>query len=277
LYILSTLAPNTTTASTVYVYNTITSAWTNWDTIFSKAIIGPNNTPFMISSDLTIKQERRNQNKIDYCDQDFPSTIVSVSSDKMSAVVNTSVVAVAAGDVFVQANIISRVASVASIAGSTNLLITFHATVNFAAADTPTFYKAYKSIIKFAPITGGDVGKNKHFAILTGHFRNQSCSKLTLYFANDKFGSSGSIDWLTSQISGGWGNEPWGLFAWGDTEGIDLQYQTLPTVPLRIYIPRFAARGTFIQPVLEHNEAAEQINLQTVDISTRGYGERVSK
>ena len=75
----------------------------------------------------------------------------------------------------------------------------------------------------------------------------------------------------------GWGLSPWGLFGWGMIDGIESKYQTQPAPAIRVYVPLLAQRGTYLQPIIDHNNAGEEINLQAMTFAVRGYGERVNK
>jgi hypothetical protein len=111
------------------------------------------------------------------------------------------------------------------------------------------------------------------------HTKDPSISELTVSFANDSFGSSEFTTWKQKDIAfqGGWGQLPWGFFPWGLEQGINLTYSTQPSPIVRLYIPLFAQRSTFLQPILQHVQAAEPMHIQSVGFQVRGYGERVSR
>lgn len=273
LYVLTTIAPNQTSATTVYVYNYITREWTQWDTLFKAAIVGPGDALHYLGLDGKVYKERKLQTKIDYCGQDYPLTVSSVSTDKLTVVFAGTAVIPQAGDIVVKAGVINRITR-ATIVGAT-VVCTFRQGTNFLAADVVTLYSQYVSRIKFAPIDAGTPHRAKQFSVFQVAFRNLSCTNLTVFFANEKFAGSESIVWdVGSQSVKGWGLEPWGLFPFGDSELINLEYTTGQCIELRTYIPRFAARGIFIQPVLQHSQAAEAFIVQSIGFAVRGYGER---
>lgn len=278
-YLLSTLLPNTTTPSIVYCYNVLSSAWTTWDTVFVNGTIGPVDKLFLITTDNKIKKERKLQNKLDYCAENYAVTIVSVAPDGLSAVINTPGIGPQALDIIVSANVISRIKSVTPAAP--NNTVTFYRPTNLVAAGSAVYYAAFTSTIKFAPFHGGQVNRMKQFAQFQVHFRDTGATYLTLNFSGDTFGGSETLTWdasSTNLTSGsGWGFEPWGLFPWGEDQGINLTYNTQPSPILRTYVPRFAQRSTFIQPQIVHAVAGERIGIQEIGYSVRGYGERVSK
>lgn len=280
LYLLSTLSPNTSTASIVYAYNTLTEAWTSWDQTFVNGIVGPGDRLYTISTDNKIKKERKNQNKLDYCDESYSVTVVSVASDKLSAVITSASITPQSGDVLVKSDVISRIKTVAATLNPNEYTLTFEFQTNLAAADTPTLYKKFETRIKHAPFTGGMTYRSKQFSQFQLHTRDKSMTTMEVTFSNDTYGGSETTEWRASEISdsaGGWGLEPWGFFPWGNPDGINLTYETQAAPILRIYVPLFAQRSSFIQAILEHKMAAEPINIQAIGYTVRGYGERVSK
>lgn len=276
LYLLTTLKPNNNSATTVYCYNYITNQWTEWDTLFKNAIVGPGDALHYIGLNGKLYKERKNQSKLDYTGQNYTLTVASVSVDTVTVTFTGTSVIPEIGDIVVKSDVINRVASV-SVVGAT-VVVAFQRGTNLLVADTPTLYGKYLSSIRFAPLHAGDATRSKHFSIFQAIFRNASCSALTCFFQSDRFGGSESIDWVSDiNTQVGWGLEPWGLFPWGDAETINLEYTTGPNTSLRTYVPRFAGRGKYLQPVLEHDQAGEQFVLQSIGVAVRGYGERTTK
>jgi len=276
VFLLTTLLPNRNTATTTYCYNYITKAWSQWDTLAIAGIVGPQDTLYYIGTDSIIYKERKNSTKIDYCGQDYSMTVSSVSSDKLMVIFSGTSVVPEKGDVIEKDGFINRVETI--VVGPTTVTCTFRNQVNLVAADSVKVYSRYTKRIKFAPIGGGRFTQNKHFSIFQALFRSASCSRATVYFSNEKFGGSESVIWESwRQQAIGWGNEPWGLFGWGESEIINIDYTTLPNIHMRTYIPRFAARGIYLQPTIEHREAAETFFLQAIGLSVRGYSERTTK
>jgi hypothetical protein len=277
LYLLTTIAPQETTATRVYCYNFLTQAWTTWDTLFKQAIVGPNDKLFYISMSNTVKKERKNQNKLDYTDESFAITVNSVTNSGATANITSSLSIPASGDVIVQSNVISRIKLVTSL-GAGAYSIQFEQAGNLQTGAN-TIYKGYTAEIKTAPFHGGLTNREKHFAQFQVHTKDRSISVIEMTFANESFGSSEATTWRLSEVasSSGWGNEPWGFFPWGLEDGINLSYGTQPAPAIRIYVPRFAARGTYIQAILSHTMGAEPMNIQAIGYQLRAYQERVSR
>jgi hypothetical protein len=232
---------------------------------------------FLISTANTILKQRKNQNKLDYTDESYTITVNSVASNGLSASITSSSTVPLVGDIIVENNVISRIKSVTDN-GSSIYGLTFESQVTLTAGSR-TLYKGYQSQIKFAPFHGGLTNREKHFAQFQVHTKDRSITTCEISFSNDQFGGSEVTEWHVSDVagSGGWGNEPWGFFEWGLEDGIDLSYTTKPAPPIRIYVPRFSARATFIQAIISHRGGAEPMNIQSVGYQVRAYQERVSK
>lgn len=281
LYLCSTLEPDTNTASTVYAYNIITNAWTTWTNTFDHGIVGPNDRLYLLESDNIIRRERKDQTRIDYTNQNYSVTINSVSADLLSANVTLpGGVIPEAGDVIVKNDVFTRVTSAEADGVTYNL--TFDQETNLEAGDVETLYSKYVSKIKFTPLHGGMVGRMKRYSSFQMHMGSDDVSKIDITFSGSYFGGSDVINWSRSNVlSGGstqgWGNQPWGFFAWGEEDGIKIIPGTRPATIVRVNVPQFQARNTYIQAVLEHVQAGERINLQAIDYGIRSYGERTTR
>lgn len=274
LYGLCTVSPQATTSDTVYIYNNLTSGWSNWDSLFIDAIVlSSGDKLYYITTNNKINQERKKQNRLDYTGLEFSTTVLTTPS---STTATLSVVGgvPAIGDIFVKTgtNIINRITS---ISGST---LTFARAFSFSPSDTGLLYKGISSEVRTAPMTAGDSSKWKQFSEFQCQFRNTiSASSINVSFLNDSIPGSASVDWSTASVSGGWGDLPWGNFPWGLEDGINAVYSTNSAQILRTYIPMEVSRGTFIQARLLHNTAAENIMIQEMAYTAREYGQRVTR
>lgn len=279
-YRLSTIGPNDSTRTTTYLYNVLNDTWTESDFLFTAGVVGANDTLYTVSTANKILKERKNQNRIDYCAENFSVTVVSVASDKLSAVITSSSTTPVKGDVIAKDTAFSRIAAVTP-AGS-DYTLTFYRPTNLVAADTPVLYKAFSSRVKFSPYHAGLVGRGKQFSQLQIHTRTSSVTRLSISFGGQIFGSSDVTEWKVSNVISsataiGWGIEPWGLFSWGEADGISTIYRTENAPVIRLWVPQFQQRSTFIQAVLEHMEAGEAMEIQALSWAVRAYSERVSK
>ena len=276
LYLLSTIAPNDSAASVVYCFNVLNQTWTTRDTVFRGGVVGPNDSLYLVSNTNKIAKERKTNTKLDFSDQNHQITVVSVSFDKLSAVISIPTAVPEKGDVIVKNNIFSRINSVSLVAG-TQYNVIFQKATNLLSMDIVFLYDLIESRVEMAPFHGGEVGRSKQFTQMQIHLRNPGISRLTISYSGYTFGGSDEIEWVAQTASGGWGQESWGFFGWGQADAIDLTFGTEPAPVIRTYISRFQQRSTFLQPVLVHRESGESIDIQAMAFVVRPYMERVSK
>lgn len=278
LYLLTTLLPNTTTPSVVWCYNVITNTWTMWDEYFSQGVVGPSDKLHLISLNNTIKKERKNQNKTDYTGESFAITASTVASDKFSAIISSPSHTPQPGEVIVYLGIVTRINSATALGGA-NFNVLFDNVTNLINGASAVLYEFFDTQIKLAPYHAGMIDRAKQFSQIQVHLRDDSISAIDITYSNDTFGGSEVTNWRETNIAvlGGWGQQPWGFFPWGQDAGIQLNYQTKPAPIIRSYVPLYAQRGTYIQPTLDHKIAAEILNIQSIGFTVRGYGEKVSR
>lgn len=278
LYMLTTTSPNNTSATQVWVYNILSEAWTSITNLFTQAVVGPSDVLYYISTSNEIQKERKKQTKIDYSGQNYSVTISNVSSDLLSSYITMpSGIIPQKGDMVVKNNVINRIDDAPILITGDTFSVTYQMESNLANSDSVILYSRISSTIKFAPFHAGLVGRMKQFSQMQIHLRDNSVSRLTIYFIGDTFGGSESTEWESNLMSQGWGEFPWGFEPWGQTNFINLTVGTQPAPIIRIYVPKFQARNTFIQTVLSHAEAGEPLNIQSLSFAVRAYGERVSR
>lgn len=277
LYIMTTTTPNDPTASNVYVYNFLTTGWTSWTSLFSQAVIGPGDKLYYLDLANNIQRERKNQTKLDYAGQNYAASVSNVASDKLSCEITVSVGIPEIGDVLVLSSVINRIYTAPVFITGSTYSVTFSEPCNLVNGDNAVLYKKITSRVKFAPFHAGLVGKMKHFSEVQFHLRESSLSRATLTFSGDTYGTSQSVTWKTVILKLGWGYFDWGYEPFGQTEVIELTAGTRPAPIIRTLIPQMQARNTFIQTILVHDEAAEQLNIQSLSFAVRPYGGRVSR
>jgi len=146
-------------------------------------------------------------------------------------------------------------------------------------------HQAYRTLVKFSPLTMGQAGLLKQFSEFQCAFRNfQSCTKISLDYSSDSVTSSTKQSWNykvgtngTAPSFGGWGELEWGNFPWGGEASIQRIYTTQPAVILRTYVPREVFVGTFIQPILDHKVAGEPLELQAISLFSKPVTQRTSR
>jgi len=269
--------PQDSVRSVTYIFNVLNNTWTTTDQLFSVAVVGPLDKLFT-SNSLTIKRERKNQDRTDFCGQNYATTVNSVDSDLKGAVITSAVGTPMSGDVLELGGSFSRITTVTQL-GASLYAVRFARVTALVATNTPILYAAYTARVKMAPIHAGTVGRSKQFAQMQLHSRTPSITFLGITFINAQFGGSEEVDWDGTLVNtgGGWGNDPWGFFGWGNQDGIANVYSTQPSPVVRIYIPLFAQRTTYLQPIIEHTQAGEAIEIQAMTFAVRQYNERVSR
>lgn len=277
-YRLSTILPNETTKTITYLYNVINDTWSESDELFSGGVVGPENALYLISTDNRILKERKKNTRIDYTNQNYAITVDSVEADMMSGRITSSTYTPLAGDIIVKSDVINRIESVSAVS-ATVFDLEFQRSSNLAAADSLFLYERQISEIKMAPFHAGIVGRTKQFSQLQVHTRTPSISRLYATFVGQTFGGSEETDWSAADISSseGWGDPPFGYFPWGLADTIDTVYSTQPAPIVRLYVPLFQQRNTFIQAYLTHREGGEAMDIQALSWTVRAYMERVTR
>ncbi len=278
LYLLTTTDPNNTEATNVWAYNILTEAWTRWDTLFWQAIIGPKNVMYYVSLFNDVQKERKKQTKIDYSGQNYTAAVTNVAADFMSCDITLpSGIVPEESDMVVFENVINSIIDDPVFITGDTYTVTFRTAANLADGDSAILYSRYVANIKFVPFHAGMVGRWKHFAEMLINLRDNSTSKLLISFVGNTFGGSESVTWESDVIVSGWGQFPFGFEPWGQSNTINLTQGTQPAPIIRIYVPKFQARNTFIQAVIQHYEAGEPLNFQSLSYAVRAYGERVTR
>ena len=277
-YRISTIAPNDAVKTITYYHNTMNDTWTESDVLFKAGVVGPANTLYLVDSAGKLLKGRKYGNRLDWVGQNYAVTVASVAADLLSAVVTSTTYTPAAGDVILKSDVFSRIATVTAIT-ATSFKLTFRKPTNLVALDAVNLYKRIVSNVKMAPFHAGRIGLTKQFSQLEFSTRGPSVTRMAITFTGQTFGGSEETEWLADNVSqtGGWGSEPWGFFPWGMADGINNLYSTQPAPVIRLYVPLFQQRNTFIQTVMNHREGGEAIEVQAMTWSVRPYRERTSK
>jgi len=188
------------------------------------------------------------------------------------------------GDAIISGNSIFVIDAVTRFS-STAYVLTMRFKYKKQSTDLAFINSSYKSSIRFSPLTFGSSSQLKFFSEFQATFRNNSsCTKLNVNFSTDAFVSSDANAWSfatgTSKLPilfGGWGSLPWGRFPWGGGTSIQREFTTRPAVGLRMYIPKQAYMGTFLQPILEHRVAGEPFELQSIAIFQQTVTQRTTR
>jgi hypothetical protein len=270
-----------------FLYNVLNQTYTETDLTFRQMVIGPSDQLYASTTaeQNVIIRQRKSQTLIDFSNEFMTGT--ALASDTTTATLTldgngSSLFTIEVGDVIVYNEVINRIEAIEDD-GLGNFIVTFPATTNIPTSGSPVdviVYEGFESSIKMAPFHAGAVGREKQFSSMQLHLRQNSISELNITWGSAYFGSSGEVDWSAStsgNSSSGWGFEPWGLFPWGLADSIRLQAGTTPGVIIRTWVTKFAARTTYIQAVVSHRQACEQILLQALSYAVRGYSDRTTR
>lgn len=263
-------------ANVVYCFHLGTQRWSTWDTYFRDGVVlSTEDRLYLLAKDGTVQYERKSQNKLDYTGESFAVTVSTVAPDKLSATFVPTAETIEEGDMLVVDDVAYRIDSIVSVIGST--IYYFSSSVNFDDDATGRVYRYIESELVFAPITGGDVARLKHFSMFQAHFRTKSCTRCEVSFTNNQTYLSAGTEWAAKTTDEGWGNTPWGQTPWGDEEGLNLEFATEPNQPVRTPVPTSCARGTWIKPRIVHRVGGESFELQAISLDVRGYGSRTTR
>jgi hypothetical protein len=277
LYLLTCSRPNDATLSVCHIYNTLTDEWTTWDKLFVAGVVGPSDTLFLVDLFNSILKERNKQTRLDFSDQNYPTTVLSVGSDLKSVIISMSTASPEPGDILVLNNTINRITTTPVLTAPNTYLCVLLNQTTLEAGNQPILYGRIRSMIRTAPFHAGMVGRSKQYAQTQLHFRSDQASRLVLYFIGDTILGSTEIEWKGLWQNAGWGYFPWAFDYFAQAYGIDLPIGTGPSPICRIYVPIQQQRSTYMQTVIEHVEAGESINLQAQSWTIRAYAERVSR
>lgn len=273
-YQLTTTTPNDDAASACYIYNILTGQWTESDKLFKEAVVGPNDVLYALDLDDNILRERKSQTRYDYSDQNHDITIDAIDGLTLTV---TMFDIPRKDDMIVKDEVITWIETDPIALDPTTYTFEVNSLNNLEVGDAVILYGRILSRIKWSPFHGKSVGVMKLWNQMLITLRMPGITRAVLYFSGYNYGGSEEINWESLQQGGGWGEQPWGLFPWGQQEGIELTQGTQPADPIRVYIPQFQARTTFLQPILEHSRAGEPLEIQSIGFLFRAYKERPTR
>lgn len=271
-YLCTTVTPQATTFDTVYCFNAISDGWSTWDSTFLDAIVKSSDDKlYYVSGSNLIKQERKNQNRLDYCDANFAALVLTTPTSTTATFSITTGVA-AVGDVIVFNSVLNRITAISGT------LFTFARAYSFVVGDVGTLYQGITTDLITAPMVAGDSSRWKQYSEFQIGYRNAAAlTKAVISFMNDTYDGSAETTWLSQTQNGGWGDLPWGSFLWGLEDGTNIVYESSSAQRIRLYVPLDVSRGTFIQARIQHTSAAEAVMIQSLAYTARVYGQRVTR
>ena len=295
VYKLTTLDPKGEIVN--YNYNVLTDTWTTSYTSFSAAALGPDDKMYYVGysdSDFskgTIYKERKDQKKTDFTTEYHNGTILdSTNPDRI--LISSPSYTIKYGDLIPSIPVVAsnkqvNIVKTVEVFAPGQYYCTFFHKTTLATGIVPgnniTIYESFESTIKLAPYTAGTVGLMKQFTQVQIHFRDLATTALQVSFASDSYSNSKANNWIANVEGWSWGTFPWGTKAWGAQEvdfvGADYgqNYATTQSAIARMYVSRLAQRGTFFQPIIKNQIGGDKLNIQSLNVAVRNYGERVSR
>lgn len=260
----------------LYNYNILTDTWSTSDGFFSSAVLGSDVRMYHVdTTKKIIYRERKDNKKTDYT-REYHQILVVDASDPNATVVESTSYAPKYGDIIIKDDQLNIIRTSTMVSPSRYSLSMFCLN-NLSDGDSPYLYESYEARMKLVPYTGGQVGVMKQFAQMQIHFRDSSCTALDVSFSSDTYDNSKVNQWIAPRCAQGWGQFKWGVLPWSTSDSNDFDYLTTPYPICRMYVSRNAQRSTFFQPIIVNNIGGDRLNIQSIDVAVRKYGERVSR
>lgn len=262
----------------VHVYNIVSNRWSHWDSYFIDGVVASTDDKLLLIHPYELLGvERKNFNNLDYCDESTTVAILVVASDGLSCTVDlsptTDGLRCEAGDALVVDGVVYTCDTATPVDATTDE-VTFRTAVNFDDGASATLYKSIDHDIITAPLTAGDVSRWKFYSEFQAAFRTQSCRNVEVSFIGNSASESTAETW-ESEVLSGWGQLPFGQFAFGLGDSTNLVLTTDPAENVRVIVPKSHARSSWIKARLRHRRASEAFDMQSFSYRTRAYGPRV--
>lgn len=244
-YNLFTLSQTTDTYATQnWVYNFLTSAWTNWPIAATAGIVTqqPDDHLYLCYPTGQVVRERKNWTIFDYADFSYPVTVVSTSGTTVTLSSTTNIVA---GDTLYQQDGLGSFIGqsiILSVNSSTQLTVT---DIIPWIAGAATIYQPIPVNATYTPI-GANYAWMKHFQDFQIMFREAQFTNLQIGFASD-IDISTEYTTILPIVGGGFGTVPFGQEPFGGVGTIAQVARTL--------VPRNKARCHWMIPSVNHSEA----------------------
>lgn len=272
-YILSISDPyDLTVPAQMFVYNTLTNAWTRWNRAELFGIVSTLDDKLYLGSytDNRLRKERKTFDPTDYADEDYA---VTISSSSGTTVVLVSTTNLAAGMTLVDsAGTTSKIVSVDSATD-----ITVEDTVTWTAG-AATAYTPISCAVTYTPQHAGNPGIVKHFKECTLFFDQADFDTITVGFRSNFRQTFTEVDLepvsgysTTGTGSGGaWGMFPWGIGPWGS--GGAGPTTTTDAGVARTYYPLETRRALWTQIRMRNAEAFSAFSLLGASLIFDGVG-----
>lgn len=257
--------PSDTVATTQYVYNWITQAFTTWNLSVTCGVVNPfDNLLYFGGSDGQILQERKSFNLTDYVDRQWSVNIVSSSgkqvvvNDVSNAVIGYSLAQNISNGQIGRTSVILDV----NVSTKTLTLELIYPWVNGIAV----IAQPITSTITYSPLTCGYPNYIKKFQpSISFVFGSSWFTKPTVGFSTDFYTTIENVI-LTPKYSGGWGTFPWGTLPFGVAS---VFLQGIPT-----YLTKNTFMAHWLNISVTMNRAYENMSLNGIYVFYDLFGER---
>lgn len=217
--------PSDTYNTQALVYDVVTRCWTRWTKPMAAMVVVPQSDYLYVASPLVnkVSVERKNYDRTDYADEDFPVTIVS--SDGLEVVL-ASVAGITAGDLLYVDPI--QLALVLEVDTDTNT-VTVQQTVQWTNGGA-TIYPAIDNKLVYTPMFSGEPESWKRYREVAYHFKTPAFSLGNAFFSSDLNPSEQEVPFAL----GGFGDPDWERFPWEQPGGPKNKRVGVPTKAQRV-------------------------------------------
>lgn len=267
LYIATATSPSDPT-KIVYSYNTLTQSWSEISKVFTWGFVVDNNFTIskmfqnnrVITDGTSVFIERKDNELTDWSDTEYSRTVSALSADKLDVTLSSAINGLPVGSALVWNNgTVDKIYRITAVNGA---VVTLNIPFSGVATNAVTVYTPIQSIIRTAPIDGGDSSVVKQFTKFVINLRYDSFSTCNLTFRSDWLEYGLEVDWTKRDERRGWGEQQWGRFPWGQATARDLEYLTKPSQIVQTEVPRNQQKTTFLQAEIDHNVACEGMFIQ---------------
>lgn len=250
-YIFGTVSdPEDTYATEEFTFNTLTQAWTRWLIDASCGFVLDSDNKLYLGNPVNnyVYQERKNFDRTDYADEEFPVTIVS--SDELEITL-ADTTGIGIGDVIKQNDLEAVVEEVSS---STVIVVSV---TQVWLAGSATIYQIIPAAMKWSQNSAENPGILKHFVESTFIFKNAPFFEIDTGFQTDLNDSIEEVT-LSAGSGQGWGLFPFGERPWGINGGKQESIRTL--------IPLECQRASWLNIQVKNKEAFSNFSLAGVTV-----------
>lgn len=228
-----------------WVYNFLTTCWTNWPISITSGIVSlqPDDHLYLCYATGQVTRERKNWNNFDFADFSYTVTITGSNGLIVDLVSTTNV---ETGYTLYQTdssgNIVGQ-SIITAVVDSTHITVT---DIVPWVAYTATVYQPISVNMAYTPISG-NVGWIQHYTDWILYFRPDSSFRTLSLSVNSDFSGYDETIVIPGQVGSLFGSVPFGDEPFGG------QQNQFPAI--RTLIPRNKARCHWLNPSLQHNEA----------------------